>query len=363
MESQSNENVRDGEQLYREREDAGNRHRAQQAEELTAWIAAEQRRSRERRASYFTPVYTDLASYASSIERLRREFAAMLGFPLNELYIEGKEPVSPGKVEAAYDLIAEDALGTIYRVTLPVMEGLHAYGLFFRPPGDGPFPLVIAQHGGQGTPEMTAGFFGSVNYNDMTRRILRRGVAVFAPQLLLWEAERFGPSFDRKQIDVQLKQLGGSLTALEVLKIRRSLDALLRRPDIDAQRVGMVGLSYGGFYTLFAAALDTRISVAVSSCFVNDRFAYGRSDWTWTGAGHRFLDAEVCGLICPRPLYIEGGAQDALFTVDGFVEESRRAGSHYERLAIPERFRAVVFDGGHEFNPQEEPLDFLFHHL
>lgn len=348
--------------LYQEAEHAGNDYRERQYGELNDWIEELQRESTTRRERYFAPDYRDCDAYVASTERYREDFAAMLGLPLPSP-LDAPEAGPSRLDEAQYEKIAEDGLGEIYRVTVPVHGSLQAYGLFFRPKGDGPFPLVISQHGGQGTPEMTAGFFDSSNYNDMTRRILRRGAAVFAPQLLLWEAGRFGPSFDRKMIDVRLKQLGTSITAVELVKIRRCLDSLLQRPDMDGGRVGMFGLSYGGFYTLFAAALDTRISVAVSSCFVNDRFANGWSDWTWTDSGNTFLDAEICGLVCPRPLYVEGGSRDELFAAEGFKAESGRAQRHYERLGIPERFRAVVFEGGHELNPDDEPIDFLFRHL
>ncbi len=358
MSEERNNGVR---RFYRESEDRGNHHRMQQYTELTAWITRLQDQSGTRRQTYFTPDYTDCQTYSSSIAHYRKEFAAMVGLP--RLTSSHEETAIEPLEEAAYELIGEDELGEIYRVTIPVREGLHAYGLLMRPTGKGPFPLVISQHGGQGIPEMTAGFFDSANYNDMSRRIVQRGVAVFAPQLLLWETGRFGPVFDRKQIDVQLKQLGSSITALELFKIQRSLDHLLERPDIDAKRVGMVGLSYGGFYTLFATALDPRIGVAVSSCFVNDRFTHGRSDWTWHNSGNMFLDAEVCGLICPRPLYIEGGSRDELFGIQGFVEESRRGRVHYDRLVIGDRFKAVVFDGAHEFNPQDEPINFLMKYL
>ncbi|MDI4647777.1 alpha/beta hydrolase family protein [Cohnella hashimotonis] len=345
--------------LYQEEEDAGNSYRQRQHDELEDLILGLRRQSREKRRAYFSPDFTDIGSYARSIERYRQDFAGMLGMPLS-----AQEPVSAETETAAeYIPVAEDELGEIFRVILPVREGLNTYGLFFRPSGEGPFPLVISQHGGQGTPELTAGFFGSDNYNDMTRRILRRGAAVFAPQLLLWEAERFGPKHDRRKMDIQLKQLGGSITAVEVYKLQRSLDRLLRRPDIDENRVGMVGLSYGGFYTLFAAAADTRIRVVVSSCFVNDRYAYDWSDWTWFNAGNTFLDAEICGLICPRPLYVEAGIRDELFAVGGFRKTSESARTYFERLGLEDRFEAAVFDGAHEFNPGDQPINFLFKHL
>ena len=136
----------------------------------------------------------------------------------------------------------------------------------------------------------------------MTRRVLRQGFAVFAPQLLMWR-EDFGPPPNRQQVDVQLKQLGGSITALEIFRIQRCLDYLVSRRDIDGSRIGMIGLSYGGFYALYAPAVETRLRATVSSCFFSDRTVYAHADWVWRGAARRFLDAEVAGLVCPRPLY------------------------------------------------------------
>lgn len=197
----------------------------------------------------------------------------------------------------------------------------------------------------------------------MTRRVLERGVAVFSPQLMLWNMERFGPSYDRKEMDKQLKQLGSSITAIEIYKIKRSVDHLLQRTDIDASRLGMIGLSYGGFYTLFTTASDLRIKVAVSSCFVNDRFAYDWMDWTWFNAGNTFRDAEVCALICPRPLYIEAGDEDELFEAKSFVMEAETAPQHYGKLKLEEKFVQRVFMGKHELSKESDPIDLLFKYL
>lgn len=49
-------------------------------------------------------------------------------------------------------------------------------------------------------------------------------------------------------------------------------------PTVDSNKTGMVGLSYVGFYTLYIAALDTRIKAAVSCSFFNDRDRYPWSD-------------------------------------------------------------------------------------
>ncbi len=68
-----------------------------------------------------------------------------------------------------------------------------------------------------------------------------------------------------------MKQLGGSIAAFELACLARGSYYLVTRSEVDPERVGMLGLSYGGFFALYAAAADPRIGVTLSSCFFNDR--------------------------------------------------------------------------------------------
>ena len=85
---------------------------------------------------------------------------------------------------------------------------------------------------------------------------------MYVPQLFRWD-EKYGRRPDHVQLDQQCKQLGGSLAALEMLMLKRALDYLLSRDEINPDRVGMIGLSYGGFHTLYGTAAEPPIKVAV----------------------------------------------------------------------------------------------------
>lgn len=337
--------------LYSEAPGAGNAYRDAYLEGIQKLISEKRADADRKRAEYFRP-----EALKTDPESFREDFKKMLGWPL----------ISPAETEppqAETVFVARDSLGSIYRMRIETLKGLRFYGLLFRPDSEEKLPLIIAQHGGGGTPELCSEFFQQTNYNDMTRRILRRGAVVFAPQLLLWDAGRFGSKFDRTALDVALKQLGGSITALEIRCIMRSLDYLASQPYVDAERIGMVGLSYGGFYTLFTAACDKRIKAAYSSCFFNNRYAYAWPDWTWFDAASKFLDAEVGALICPRALCVEVAKNDYLFAPEPAEKEFERLRAFYRAFGAENKLKLNLFTGSHELCRDNRGIDFVFRNI
>lgn len=337
--------------LYTEREDAGNEYRKEMLAQFNAMLRRERRKADSRRKRFFRPDLSSVQAYAESVEEYRRQFEAMLGWPLTL-----EDP--PGRPKVRKKFVATDDLGRITRLWIETLPGLETYGILFMPPGAGPHPLIISQHGGGGTPEYCSSFFPCWNYNDMTRRVLRRGFAVFAPQLMIW-AGNFGPKCDHVKIDNQLKQIGGSYAALETLRLKRCLDYLTRRKDIDGERVGMIGLSWGSFHTLVAAAVDTRIKSAVASCFFNNRKVYDTAPAAWFNSAGTFLDAEIAALVCPRRLCIAVGKIDTLFNVRYARPEARKVQEIYEKLGIAGEFLFSEHDGGHEIDLRDGAIEFM----
>jgi len=341
--------------LYSESPEAANHYREEILAQVEALIKSKSEESDTQRERFFCPDFSSEQAYKADVQRYREKFREMLGWPL---------PLrAPKEIPSAREkFVAEDHLGKIYRIWIETLPGLETYGLLFLPKEKGPHPLVISQHGGGGTPELCSGFFGSANYNDMSRRVLCRGFAVFAPQLSMWRDD-FGPTANRIQLDIHLKQVGGSIAALDIWQLQRSLDFLTAREDIDEKRVGMIGLSWGGFYTLITVAAETRIQVAVASCFFNNRHMYSLSPAVWFSSGNTFLDAEIAGMVCPRPLCIEVGKQDDLFDVSYARPEAQKVAKFYEKLGIPERFFYNEHAGGHELDKSDDGIQFLCRHL
>ena len=163
--------------------------------------------------------------------------------------------------------------------------------------------LVIALHGGGGSPELATGIYiNSSNYNQFATRVLTDETVVFVPQLLLWNCDTFGNAFDREVLNRRLVQQRGSITALEVSLLMGCIDYFSKVDFIDQNKIGVVGLSYGGMYTIYLSAIDERVKSAYSSCWFSDRTKYNWHDWTYKNAENEFLDVEVCSLILPRNL-------------------------------------------------------------
>ena len=177
--------------LHHEPVSRGNPYRAAFLRQVHAFVRGAQAAAAQRRAEFFRPDTSSIAAYQDSTENYRRQFAAMLGWPLTE-----RRP--PGPPQMRSKLVARDSLGAIYRTHTRTLPGVETYGILFMPPSPGPHGLVISQHGGLGSPEIAAGFFPSDNYRNMTRRVLRRGFAVYSPQTILWRKE-YGPTFNRQE--------------------------------------------------------------------------------------------------------------------------------------------------------------------
>ena len=174
-----------------------------------------------------------------------------------------------------------------------------------------------------------------------------------------------GPDDLRERLAVRAVEAGTTLPAIEIAKTVGALDALTRRPDIDPTRVAMVGMSYGGFYTLYTTALEPRIKAAVVAAYFNDREAvldgsdpYGFLDWRFPDSLGHLRDPSVAALVCPRPLLIEAGSHDQLFPVAGARRAAPQAAEIYQRLGVGDRFRFWEFTGRHDFNGREA-WDFL----
>jgi len=111
-------------------------------------------------------------------------------------------------------------------------------------------------------------------------------------------------------------------TGERVWDAMRALDYLLTRGDVDPTQVLVTGLSMGGDTSSWIAALDPRVGMAILACGGSVDYsrilAHGSNHpcWQWINADIReYIDAsDVLALIAPRPLIVETGKTDDVYS-------------------------------------------------
>ncbi len=349
--------IYNGKEIYEGDVHLGDEYRRAYLESVKRFISRGKEESYKKRAD-FMPA----EELVKNPEKYRKLLSDMLGSPLEEY------PSGTPTYEKEY--VATDGMSDIYRLKIEVFPDFYFYGMLMLPlDREGKrLPLVIAQHGGGSTPEICSDMNGTSVYGHFTKRALERGMAVFAPQLLLWRfdmetGENKVPidlPYNRASLNSDLFRLGSSVTALEILCIRRSIDCLTAEDYIDGERVGMMGLSYGGYFTLYTAALDTRIKSAYAAGFFNDRVKVAFTDWKYKNDLNLFSDGEVGALVAPRRLQIDVGKTDGVFDFTAAPDEAERISKYYGAWGKGDEFRFSYWGGGHRFDESGEGFEFFF---
>jgi dienelactone hydrolase len=139
-----------------------------------------------------------------------------------------------------------------------VSDGRALTGFFLTPEGDGPFPGIVFHHGSNGL--MAAAKGGAQALVDMGYAVfvpLRRGhngnPGPFWETLVTdpWGSEAMGPQL----VAALSGECDDALAALAWMK---------GQPNVDSQRVAMLGSSYGGVIVMLAAGRNADFRAGIS---------------------------------------------------------------------------------------------------
>ena len=342
-----------GKQIWNEEPAAADNYRAGYAEGIQEYIKKMNVECKNVRRNSMPP-----EEFVNNQEYYREKYKEMLGMQLF-----AKKASKP--VEMTY--VGSDDVCKIYRLKVYITDEIPFYSMLLLPHDvKEPMPLVIAQHGGGGTPELCSDMNGKNNYNHMVQRAMAHGAAILAPQLLLWSMTEIATQrahaipHNRRQTDVDMKRFGGSITALEISGIMKSLDYMCSMKEIDSEKIAMIGLSYGGYFTLHTMAADTRIKAGYCASVFNDRDVYDWADWSYKTSAFQFQDAEVAALCAPRKLYVQVGMEDPVFDYHSAIPEAERVKDYFEALGVPENYKFDVWEGGHTISDHDEGYELLF---
>jgi dienelactone hydrolase len=147
----------------------------------------------------------------------------------------------------------------------------------------------------------------------------------------------------------------------------RAIDYLVTRDDVDADKIGVTGISGGGAATFWIAAADERVKVAVPVSGMSDlesyvknkvinghcdcMFLYNTYQWDWT---------TIAALVAPRPLLFANSDDDKIFPMDGNRRIIEKLGKIYTMYGKPNLVDEYVSKGDHNYRPDLRVAVFRF---
>ncbi len=156
----------------------------------------------------------------------------------------------------------------------------------------------------------------------------------------------------------------------------RAVDLLQSRPEVDPEKIGVIGHSLGGHNSIFLGLFDPRVKVIVSSCGFNAYTKYYNGNiagWSHKGYMPRLqskygLDLksvpfdfpELIGSLAPRAFFTNSPLQDANFEVEGVRECIKAAEPIYSLLGVPENLKAAYPKAEHDFPKAERDAAYTF---
>lgn len=218
-----------------------------------------------------------------------------------------------------------------------------------------PRPAVLAMPGHDGPTDSTGRGAASIAGRDTNLNYMR------AFGLRLAEAGYVVLAIDVAGIG-ELKELnyiklvregtmvGHTLKRLMLEEVHEAMDYLVKRPEVDPQRVGTMGISLGGELAMFSGILDPRVKFVVSSGFF-----YSYRDYSYASASSLFIPgvlrvgdiSDLAAMLAPTPMLVQVGQYDVVINAEKikpYYEKTRQA---YTAAGAPDALSLDVFPDGH----------------
>jgi dienelactone hydrolase len=166
--------------------------------------------------------------------------------------------------------------------------------------------------------------------------------------------------------------LGSTFAGIIAYEDRIALDYLRSRPDVDATRVGSVGLSGGGARAALLRATSEDVAATVivgmmstyqgllDKCIAPHTWMFFPPGWSAHGD---WPDLAAAG--APAPLLIQYLSDDQQFTIEGMEGADARVAAHYAARGARDAYTGTFFPGPHRFDVamQEQAFEWLARHL
>jgi len=198
-----------------------------------------------------------------------------------------------------------------------------------------------------------------MNYN-YAEIMAKAGFLTISPDLRVFGERSDGqnpfPGRDKCNVNFIKGAILGILTlTLNIWDMKCCIDYLETRPEVDPNRIGMMGLSQGGTMTTFTSAVEPRIKAANIMGYVNPWYEFGIKRANFCGSQivpfiHKYFDTDdIAGLIAPRPLLIDMGIYDECFYLQDLMKGYEGVKKIYEAAGAEDKLWVDIHSGPHAF--------------
>lgn len=200
-------------------------------------------------------------------------------------------------------------------------DGLEIQGTLLLPEGRGPFPTIMEVHGGPIWMQRSRWMAG---IRAEPQAFVHRGYAVFRPN----------PRGSGGRGQAYARRVVGDMGGLDTQDLLAGLDELVARGVADADRIGVMGVSYGGYMSSWIVTQDRRFKASIPISPVTD---WVSMQWT----------SNV-------PHFVRTFLDDAPLKADGLFH-ARSPVKFVDRVSTPTLLVAGVLD---RISPPDQAVEF-----
>jgi len=248
------------------------------------------------------------------------------------------------------------------------LDGQRPPAFVIRPKDvEGLLPAVICLHGSSGSRDsMVTAFFGLGEWTrygsnsphqrllGWARELARHGFLVLAMTQRGLDSRTPSTSDQTKVMLLRGRTLMGAI----VYEIRQAVSYLQARSDVDPERIGMTGMSFGGITTFYTWLVDERVAAAAPICGgvgSLDVFAetgsrgYHGIYWWIPGILTKGDQGDFAAAMAPRPLMLWAPLDDIGMPKEGVERFLATAAAAYDHSGHRENLVVHRPPGGHAF--------------
>ncbi len=273
----------------------------------------------------------------------------------------------------------------VRKVVFQLTAESRVLGLLGVPKGPGPFPavLLLHDHGArfdigkekliepwgdhakqQIAREWAAKYFSGDYVGD---RLAAAGYVVLAVDALGW-GDRGVVAFEAQQaLGSNMLQLGTSLAGLMACEDMRAAEFLSVLPEVDTERIGVLGFSLGSYRAWMAAALSDKIKAGIAVGWMgplHELLNPGKKVLRGQSAFHKIIPGlanyldypDVASIAAPKPLLIYHGELDLQnFTVPAAQAAFAKMRQVWDSQGTGAKLTTEIWPGlGHVFVRQQQ---------